>query len=371
MPTLIPGYATPQGTQQWANKASSQVETGHYRADAQQLMLTSLGMGTYLGEPDKDTTQRVTEAVLTSLDSGAVNVLDTASNYRYQLGERAIGQALATLEASQSLQRDGLFVASKMGYLTPDADDTRPIPTYFKETLIDTGILPTAQVVQGCHSLHPTFLQHQLAQSRHNLGLNTLDLMYLHNVAESQLPEVTPTQLMARLEAAFDTLETARQQGHIRFYGLATWDCFRVPPSDDGFLSLLEVVKLAESVGGTNHGLRYIQLPFNLAMPEASTELFQQDSLRSPNRYPVLRVAESLGIGVFTSVPLYQGNLLGQPGLPSFPGLSTPAQQCLQAVRCTPGIIAPVVGHKQTEHVRQNLLVAQTPVYQVSVSPCH
>jgi aryl-alcohol dehydrogenase-like predicted oxidoreductase len=365
----IPGFATPQGTARHADQAD--VAPGHYRPDYQSLSLSSLGMGSYLGLPDSETSKRVTEAAINSVQSGAINVLDTAINYRYQLAERSIGEALSHLIGDGQIQRDGLFVASKVGYLSPDADDPRPAPVYFRQELINTGILPPDQVSQGCHSIHPAYLAHQVNKSLANLGLETLDLLYLHNVAESQLPDIKPTQLLTRLEAAFDQLEQLRQQGKLRFYGLATWDCFRVPPGDDHYLSLLDVFRLAESIGGSQHGLRYIQLPFNLAMGEAATEAFQQDSLKSQRRYPILRVAEALNVGVFTSVPLYQGNLLQTDGLPQFPDLSTPAQQCLQAVRCTPGILAPLVGHKQPQHVLQNCLVAKTPILQVAGSPCH
>jgi aryl-alcohol dehydrogenase-like predicted oxidoreductase len=368
---MISGFATPEGSRQHANAVSGLVAQGHYRADYQDLVLSSLGMGTYLGNPDADTNARVTEAAVTSIESGAVNVLDTAINYRYQLAERSLGEAIGHVLEGAVFRRDGLFVSTKVGYLTPDANDPRPAPQYLREELIEPGILPPSEVVQSCHSLHPAYLAHQLDKSRQNLGLDTVDLLYLHNVAESQLPDVKRTQLMARLEAAFDTLETARRQQKLQYYGLATWDCFRVHPSDDGYLSLVEVVRLAESVGGANHGFRYIQVPFNLAMGEAATEAFQQDNVKSERRYPVLRVAESLHIGVFTSVPLYQGNLLTVEGLPTFPGLATPAQQCLQAVRCTPGIVAPLVGHKQRAHVKENLQVAETPIYRVEGQACH
>lgn len=369
---MLSGYATPDGTLKHATTFSTHVAEGHYRPDPNQLTLSSLGMGTYLGKADADTNQRVTEAAVQSVQGGAINVLDTAINYRDQLAERAVGEAVHHLATDLGVAREGLFVSTKNGYLAPDANDGRLVPQYFREEFIETGILPSTEVAQGCHSIYPAFLRHQLDKSRQNLQLDTIDLLYLHNVAESQLPEVKPTKLMARLEAAFDTLEQARQQNKLRFYGLATWDCFRVPPSDDGYLSLLEVLRLAVSVGGTQHGFRYIQLPFSLAMPEASTEAFQPDTLGSLKRYPVLRVAETLGIGVFTSVPLCQGQLLTQPEqLPQFPGLNTPAQQCLQAVRCTPGIIAPLVGHKTKAHVEENLRVAEQPIYQVEGQPCH
>ena len=36
------------------------------------------------------------------------------------------------------------------------------------------------------HCMHPNFLQNQLERSLENLGLETLDLMYLHNPSEGQ-----------------------------------------------------------------------------------------------------------------------------------------------------------------------------------------
>ncbi len=57
-------------------------------------------------------------------------------------------------------------------------------------------------------------------------------------------------------------LEAARAEGLIRSYGLATWDCLRVPPSDPVHLPLSEVIKLAEmAAAGKFHGLRFVQLP--------------------------------------------------------------------------------------------------------------
>lgn len=41
----------------------------------------------------------------------------------------------------------------------------------------------------------------------------------------------------------------------LQAYGLATWDCFRKPLSQGG-LRLQDIVKLAEGVGGPNHGFR-------------------------------------------------------------------------------------------------------------------
>lgn len=58
--------------------------------------------------------------------------------------------------------------------------------------------------------------------------------------------------------AAFQYLEAARADNLIRAYGLATWDCFRLPPSDPRYLPLAEVVRVAQMAGGARHGFRYV-----------------------------------------------------------------------------------------------------------------
>ena len=61
---------------------------------------------------------------------------------------------------------------------------------------------------------------------QHSLLLQ-VDLLYLHNVVEMQLEELGETEVLHRLHEAFVWLEHARQDGSIRAYGMATWDCFR------------------------------------------------------------------------------------------------------------------------------------------------
>jgi predicted aldo/keto reductase-like oxidoreductase len=119
------------------------------------------------------------------------------------------------------------------------------------------------------------------------------------------------------------------------------------------------VVTLAETVGGKEHGFRFVQLPFNLAFTEALT--LPAQPVRG-EMLSLLEAAIALNIGVFTSVPLLQGQLLAHPNkLPKFDGMETPAQECLQFVRSNPGVLAPLVGHKKPEHVAENLKVASVP----------
>ncbi|MFQ5762188.1 MAG: aldo/keto reductase [Candidatus Bathyarchaeia archaeon] len=165
---------------------------------------------------------------------------------------------------------------------------------------------------------------------------------------------------MQHLRKAFAFYEKQRQADRIGLYGLATWSCFRTARGRSGhYLSLEDVVHLAGEVAGEDHGFRFIQLPFNLTMPEAFTLQNQPVEGKS---YSILEAAEKLGVGVFTSVPLMQGALARNPSVPEIEGLKTPAQRSLQVIRSAPGaMIAPLVGHKTLSHVRENIEVASVP----------
>ena len=108
-------------------------------------------------------------------------------------------------------------------------------------------------------------------------------------------------------------------------------------------------------MGGADHGFRFIQFPFNLAMPEAAT-LSNQSAGRST--VPLFEAATKLGIGCFTSVPLLQGQL-ARSG-PKRGGLS-PAQTALQFARSAPGSLAALIGQKEPNHLSENLDLAARP----------
>ena len=100
--------------------------------------LSTVGLGTYMGKPDDQDDFDLYIAAKYLLRSGALNVLDTASNYRCQKSERTLGAVLRTLldeELAQDLpeeerlSRDEIFVASKSGYIPDDADRGIPAAT--------------------------------------------------------------------------------------------------------------------------------------------------------------------------------------------------------------------------------------------------
>ena len=138
-------------------------------------------------------------------------------------------------------------------------------------------------------------------------------------------------------------------------YGTATWNGYRLEPSEEEFLSLDEVLAAARDVAGDRHHFRAVQLPLNLEMDEAAT-------LRNQGDRTLLEAAQAAGLTVFASASVLQGRLAQQ--LPeavrdSLRGLATDAQRALQFARSTPGIACALVGMKTPAHVDENAALAK------------
>jgi aryl-alcohol dehydrogenase-like predicted oxidoreductase len=326
------GQAGSDGTAGYAARFSALESAGFFR-QACDLQVSSLGLGTYLGQPD-DATDRKYEEAVTEAARGGINFFDTAINYRHQRSERSVGAALAQMFASGELRRDEVVVATKAGFLTPGA-----VPEW----------LSPADIVGRMHSMAPDFLADQIDRSRANLQIDTLDVFYLHN-PETQLQFVSREDFDGRIRAAFARLEELSAAGKIRYYGTATWDGYRV----DGKLDLDQIARIAAEEGGADHHFRFVQLPFNLGMVEAMR--------RKPES--VLDTAVRLGITVVASASLLQARLtkdLPEAVEERLPGLATDSQRAIQFTRSTPGITAALVGMSNPVHVRENLGVGVVP----------
>jgi len=286
--------------------------------------LSPIGIGTYLGNADEATDAGYTRAIVRAVQLG-VNVIDTAANYRFQRSERSVGEALKILANEHGVAREDLFICTKGGYLPFDGAPPRNVAQYVNETFVKPGIASFEDFVGGGHCMTPAYLQNQLDQSLRNMGVENVDVYYIHN-PESQLPHVSEQEFYARLKRAFERLEENRRQGKLTHYGVATWNGFRMPPDSGQHHSLTRMVDLAREVAGAEHGFHFIQLPFNIRMPEATT---------------VIEEAQRLGVSVVTSASLLQGRI--------------PAQMAIEFVRSTPGITTALIGMSRVEHVEENL----------------
>lgn len=350
---MISGYATATGTANFAKKSTANKD--NFR-QIQQITLSNVGIGTYLGNPDSHTDELVKNAIKQTVSAG-INVIDTAINYRSQKAERSVSKALHELIEEDKIKRDEVFVSTKNGYITNDADVKEDFWAYINREYVKNGIIKANDISSGYHCMTIPYLEDQLNRSRKNLDLECIDLIYLHNAVEGQIQDVTKEQFMKNLKDVFEFYESQRKKGTIRFYGLATWECFRVAKDNPQYLSLGEVMDLAKTVGGDNHGFRFIQLPFNMYLDQA---FMLKNQLVDGKELSILESAKHFEIGVFTSVPLMQGKLLAAGVMPEFNSLNPPLRG-LQFVRSTPGVLAPLVGHKSPSHVSENLEIVKIP----------
>ncbi|HET6671357.1 MAG TPA: aldo/keto reductase [Pyrinomonadaceae bacterium] len=350
-------FATREGTDRYRRRFQSNAAENHFRLE-QDLYLSSIGIGTYLGNPDTLTDQKYQAAVTRAVQLGA-NVIDTAANYRFQRSERSIGTALKQLITQHGFARDELVVCTKGGYLPFDGAAPRDVHAYIQDTFVAPGIAGFDDIVGGSHCMTPAYLQNQLEQSLKNLGLECIDVYYIHN-PESQLGEVSEDQFYERLRSAFAMLESNVKAGKIRMYGVATWNGFRQPLESAGGHSLAKMVALAEAAGGEDHGFRFIQLPFNLAMPEAL--MLPNQKLDNSEPVTLLAAAAALGVSVVSSASILQGRVahgLSESIREPLGSLATDALTAIQFVRSTPGITTALIGMSSLKHVEENMQLAQ------------
>lgn len=349
---MIPPHgATAEGTHHFHTKRKHGLVPDKKRR-FQDLTVSALALGSYLGNFDEDTDQAFAAAIQASLRSG-INFFDTAINYRCQRSECVLGRVLKVELERQKIHRSEVVIATKGGFIPFDQQPPGNLAAYIEKHWIGPGIIKSDEVVSACHCLSPAFLQNQIERSLANLQLETIDLYYLHN-PEIELPVLGPARFYELLGQAFQLLEEMVTKGRLQYYGLATWTGFREQVGSHEALSLDKLIGLAEQVGGEHHHFRAIQLPYNMAMLEA-IEVSDQE------RLPILSAAAQRGIAVMTSAPLLQGQLLNLPPhiINRLPGNFTPAQKALQFVVSTPSVVSAMVGMKLISHLEENVAVLE------------
>jgi aryl-alcohol dehydrogenase-like predicted oxidoreductase len=315
-------------------------------------VVSSVGLGTYLGEPTDAADDGYEAAITTALESG-VNVVDTAINYRCQRSERAVGRALAAAD----VDRDAVMVATKGGFLPFDGEPPEHPGAHLQETFLDTGRVDPADLARGRHCLAPDYLEWSLETSLANLDLETVDCFYVHNPA-TQLATRSREAVYDQLEAAFTRLEERAAAGDLAHYGVATWEAFRVEPTDDAYLALPEVVERARAAarmaGNPATHFRALQLPFNVQMADAFTRAVHETPEGAKS---ALRFALDAGLDVFTSVPLMQGDLASglPPAVADRVAGETAAQRAINFARSAPGVTSALVGTGSPDHVDENV----------------
>lgn len=339
---MIPGRATPEGTRRRAGD-----RPGYRRLGRTDLAVSLVGFGGYRTGTSNPDHRAALEAALAS----GVNVIDTSSNYMLGDSERLVGQVLA----GSGVPRDEVVVVSKIGYVQgPNlelAQQRKAAGQPFPEMVT---------YMDGCwHCIAPDFLEDQLGRALERLGLETIDVLLLHNPeyflsdAAHRHPGQPLEEIRAafydRLRRAFVYLDGAVTDGRIGWYGVSSNSC--VSPAHDP-----EATSVTRMVEATRGRMAVLQLPYNLFETGALLE-------RNTPEGTALNAAVAHDLGVLVNRPLNAmgGNRLirlADPPRPGEPGSDQVLRARVEGVgqletalaEASPGVDGPRVATLLLDH---------------------
>lgn len=353
--------ATSEGTKRFASKFS-QYKDFYQVYDG--VLHSKLGLGTFINEPYKEQNYEfsykycVTEAI-----KNGINVIDGASNYRYGQSEREIGEAIRELEAEGFTSREELIVTSKGGFIQLDFPFPENPYHWINDNIINAGLATKEDIVIDQHCMTPKYLEFSIERSLKNMQLESIDIYYLHN-PEMELGDFTYEQILKKIEEAFEVFERYVKAGKIKYYGIATWNGLINSKGEFEYLSLQDLVDIAQKVGGDDNHFKFIQAPFNLAKTAMLTN--KNQTLADGNDYTLIEAAYKLGLQIQATSALLQMNLFKRPFTPevgyildSDMKLTSDIQLALQFNRSTLGVLTSFFSTRIPEHVVENLKITE------------
>lgn len=351
--------ATPEGTYQFAKHFFDYKD---FYIKSNDLLFSKLGIGTFNQEPYKEENYlfHYIEGVKQAVRSG-INLIDTASNYRYGESEKEIGIALQELFKSGEITRENVIVCSKGGFIQL----SYPFPTnpyeWINKNIIDAALASSQDIEIDQHCMTPDFLEYSCKKSLANLQLETLDIYFLHN-PEMQLVRLGKEAFYKEIEKIFTRFEKLADEGLFKYYGVAVWNAFILNSDEVEHISLDRLVQIAKKVGGENHRFKYIQTPFNIA----KTQIYSINTQKVDNQpCTLIQAAKKLGIDIIGSSSLLQMNLFkksfnSEVGfiLDESMTLENDIQLALQFVRSTSGVLSSLFASKTPVHIKNNVKIA-------------
>lgn len=352
------GFATFEETYGFAKKFSNYKD---FYIKHNDLIFSKLGLGTFNKEPYKEENYvfHYIEAVKQAVRSG-INLIDTASNYRYGQSEKEIGEALKELMASEEVKREELIICSKGGFIQLDFPFPKNPYTWISENVIESGLASKEDIELDQHCMTPDFLEYSCKKSLDNLGVDQLDIYYLHN-PEMQMIKYGKKEFYKRIEKVFKRFEKLADDGLFKSYGVAVWNGFTA--ENDELISLEKLLEIAVKVGGKDHRFKYIQLPFNMGKTNAYTT---QTQVVDNDECTIFQAAHRLGIGIIGSSALLQMNLFKKSFSPESGvvlddtmTLTSDIQLALQFARSTPGLVSSLFASKVPVHIKENCEISK------------
>ena len=186
------GYATGEGTSRYSARFRALASNGFFR-EAGGVTVSSLGIGTYLGRPDDAADAAYTEAAVAAARAASTSSIRPSTT---AISVPSAGGARGARSGISSAKRRWLHQGR-----IPDPR-RRPGPLDGRRG--------------GRHAFDgPLFLSDQIERSRSNLGLDTIDVFYVHN-PETQLGFRKRDEFEDRIRRAFARLERLAEKQKIR-----------------------------------------------------------------------------------------------------------------------------------------------------------
>lgn len=362
----IAGAATAEATGVYMCRQGARCADGHYSDFLDTgIKISSIGIGTFPGAATDAVDAAIADIVARAL-AGGLNLIDSSAHYRYGRSVRAVGVGVQRA-LREGVPRSAMFLISKGGFLTFEGGRPPNPVVWFEREIVDRGLGRREDLAATVHLLTPEYLRHQIDYSRAAMGVETIDA-FLIDQPEVQTASIGKQDLIRRLDRAFVAMEQAVRDGLIKWYGVSSFDSFRVPQDDKVFLSLTSLQALAEHAAkdvfgeGARHHFGIVELPFSAVMPEGFTRFNQVTG--QGNEASTLQAALQLGLFTMASHTLFKGHLARTPldalvqAMPRLPA----AQQAIQFNRSTPGLGATLVGMSRVTHLDDVLSVARQPL---------
>ena len=260
------------------------------------LRVSGVGFGGYRVDDMHPEHRAALELALRS----GLNLIDTSTNYGDGRSERLIGEVLRTLIDKRELERSEVVVVSKVGYVQGQnhelAAARKSLGKPFPEMV---------EYSEGLwHCMHPEWLEDQLTRSLERLGLETLDVLLVHNpeyfladaAKRGQGPiSAVRDEFYRRLESAFRYLESEVARGRIAYYGVSSNTAAGSVDARDT-TDFSRMLAAAQAAAPGKHHFRALQVPLNLL---ESGALFGGGDFGS-----VLAQAQAAGVALLANRPL-------------------------------------------------------------------
>ena len=264
-----------------------------------------IALGTHTGDFSKEDSQRYIQAIIHAIQNG-VYTIDGAINYRGMLSELDESAAIHTLIDSGAVQREELFITSKAGLLFGDIQAGMNPQKYLSEVLEPNGIKKDDFVeYEGLYqTLNPRFYQIALDKSLDNLGLEYLDVHYMHIPEISRL-KLSIDEFYDKMYTLLNWYEEKEKEGKIRYYGLALEFMVEEPNDTKWHFEIEEIKKMANEIAGGKSHLRYVLFEYNMLCDSGKTVANQTVS---GNKCSIIEACHKLEIETVASMPFAMGD---------------------------------------------------------------